>query len=59
MTDLQEKYMQKMVERAARDFDTLQEYSNEMSSFAQSFGEGVFGSKEDRQNAGRVICKGS
>ena len=55
MTDLQEKYMQKMVERAARDFDTLQEYSNEMSSFAQSFGEGVFGSKEDRQNAAKQL----
>lgn len=36
-------------------FDKLKDYQSNIDSFAQSMGEGIFGSKEDRQQAGREL----
>lgn len=38
-------------------FDKLKEYQGSIDSFAQSMGEGIFGSKEERQEAGKELLR--
>lgn len=51
LTELRAEQVDKQIENYQRMFDCLKEIQGEFEGFAESFGEGIFGSKEDRKNA--------
>lgn len=51
LTELRAEQVDKQIENYQRMFDYLKEIQGEFEGFAESFGEGIFGSKEDRKNA--------
>ena len=55
LDEMREEYSEKMLERTKKVFDNLKQYRGNIESFAESFGEGIFGSKEDRQDAAREL----
>ena len=51
LTELRAEQINKQIENYQRMFDYLKEMQGNFEGFAESFGEGIFGSKEDRKNA--------
>ena len=55
MLDYQKQAADVYTEQFTGYFDTLKEYQGHIDTFAQSMGEGIFGSKEDRQQAAKDL----
>ena len=55
LTELRKEQMNEALEHYDRMFNYLQEMQGNMDSFAESFGEGIFGSKEDRAQAAKDL----
>ena len=55
MLELQRDATGKYQEQMTRHMDTFQEYSGQLDDFALAMGKGIYGSKEDRQQAARDL----
>lgn len=55
MLELQNESIRKYQEQMTRHMDTFQEYSGHLDDFALAMGKGIYGSKEDRQQAARDL----
>ena len=55
MLELQNEAIRKYQEQMTRHMDTFQEYSGHLDDFALAMGKGIYGSKEDRQQAARDL----
>lgn len=55
LMELRREQMNEALEHYQRMFDYLKEMQGNMDSFAESFGQGIFGSKEDRAQAARDL----
>lgn len=55
LNELRQQETEKAIESYNRTFGSLGEMADAFDKFAQSFGEGIFGSKEDRKQAGKEL----
>lgn len=59
LNELRQQETEKAIESYNRTFGSLGEMADAFDKFAQSFGEGIFGSKEDRKQAGKDLLSDS
>ena len=55
MLELQKEASNSYLQQMSRHFDTLNQYSGQIDEFALAMGKGIYGSKEDRQQAAKDL----